>query len=128
MSKGAKEAEAKRSRDLREHRRQCKAAGLRSGEVFEVCPIPATDAGSNESSKNADASGGVGGIDSVDGRGLLTDKKSWRKVAPAELLRQAEVKDITTVVVEGPNLGLKSGFVSVTLSGVSTSWSRRRPK
>lgn len=106
MTKEIKEAEAEKLRDLRKKRKHYKAAGLRSGEVLEACSAPATDVGSNESSKNANVSGGS--IESVGGQGILPDKNNCRKVTPAELLRQAARQ--RRAMVERSHQRLKGGL------------------
>lgn len=85
MTKEIKEAEAKRVKDLREQRKQYKAAGLRSGEVLEACSVPATNVGD---ALNVN-SGGRGGVEKNGAEGLLADKQQWRKITPAEILEQA---------------------------------------
>lgn len=106
MTKEIKEAEAEKLRDLRKKRKQYKAAGLRSGEVLEACAAPATDVGSNESSKNANIGGDS--IEPVDGQEILPGKNNWRKGTPAELLRQAARQ--RRAMVERSDQRLKGGL------------------
>lgn len=85
MTKEIKEAEAKRVKDLREQRKQYKAAGLRSGEVLEACSVTATNVGDALNGN----SGGRGGVEQTGAEGLLEDKQQWRKITPEEILQQA---------------------------------------
>lgn len=86
MTKEIKEAEAKRVKDLREQRKQYKAAGLKSGEVIEAYSAPTASAGGVVS---VNSGGARGGIEQIGVKELPADKHNWRKVAPAEVLKQA---------------------------------------
>lgn len=85
MTKGVKDAETKKVKDLREQRKQYKAAGLRSGEVPEACPVPAVAGGAGQACVHQHGDRDVGLEASGGGRILADKNKKWRKIAPEEM-------------------------------------------
>lgn len=85
MTKGVKDAETKKLKDLREHRKPCKAAVLGSGEGSEACPVPAVAGAADQACVHQHGNRGVG-LEAGGGGRLLADKnKKWRKIAPEEM-------------------------------------------